>query len=267
LPIKSKEPSLIITKPKKPCSYTYLEFVQGNQMVPLTQRYLLKKIPIKKIFCITILIGLAGSTIPEFINQNQPLVLALDETVPWNMTLRITESYGAGNMIILGEKPDASDGLDQYDLPEPPAPPQFPYIRSWFVTSFALPFNSLLQEYKSTTSDRAIWNLSIVWMPASENQSITTVRLLWDPAQVPTNHTHSFLLYENDVMVANMITNTSFSFSTNGSLHRFQIIYQRETSHGTEEPIELPVLLLAVGGVICVVIIANTFVVSKRRKK
>jgi hypothetical protein len=236
-------------------------------MVPLTQSYLRKRSSLKRILCITILVSLAGVIIPEFANQDIPRVLAFDETVAWSMTLRITESSGTGNTVLLGEKPDASDGLDQYDLPEPPPPPQFPYIRSWFVTSFAIPFDSLLQEYKSSASDHAIWNLSIVWMPAPGNQSITTVRLLWDPAQIPVNHNPSLLLYENDVIVANMITNTSFSFPTDGSLHRFQIMYQRETSNSTGEPIELPVLLLVMGGVVCVVIIAVIFVVMKRIKR
>jgi hypothetical protein len=236
-------------------------------MVPLTQSYSRKRSPLKKILIITILLGLAGMTIPEFTDYNMPHVLALDEPVLWNMTLRITESSGIGNTVILGEKTDASDGLDQYDLPEPPAPPQFPYIRSWFGTSFAIPFNNLLQEYKSSTSDRAIWNLSIVWMPAPGNQSITTVRLLWDSSQIHANHTDSLLLYENSVIVSNMITNNSFSFSTNGSLHRFQIMYQKETSNGTGNPIELQVLLLAMGAVVCVVLIAIAFVAMKRRRE
>jgi hypothetical protein len=236
-------------------------------MVPLTQSYSQKRSPIKRILIITILVGLTGITIPEFTNHNMPLVLALDEPVLWNITLHITESSGTGNTVIFGEEPDASDGLDKYDLPEPPAPPQFPFIRSWFVTSFVAPFNNLLQEYKSTSSDRAIWNLSIVWVPIPGNQSTTTVRILWDPAQVNANHTHSFLLYENDVIVANMITKNSYSFSTNGSLHRFQIIYQSEKSNSTRKPIELPVLPLALGGVVCVVIIATAFIAIKRKKK
>lgn len=236
-------------------------------MIPLAQSYLRKRSPIKRILILTILVGFTGSIISEFTNQEIPLVLAADETVPWNVTLLITESSGAGNTVIFGEKIDASDGLDQYDLPEPPPPPQLPYIRCWFETSFATPFTNLLQEYKSTASDRAIWNLSIVWMPAVGNQSATTVRILWDPAEVNANHTYSLFLYENDMVVANMITNNSFSFSTNVSLHRFQIIYERETSDGTGKPIELPVLPLVIVGIVCVVIIAITFIAMKRRKK
>jgi prolipoprotein diacylglyceryltransferase len=69
------------------------------------------------------------------------------------------------------------------------------------------------------------------------------------------------------VIVSNMITNNSFSFSTNGSLHRFQIMYQKETSNGTGNPIELQVLLLAMGAVVCVVLIAIAFVAMKRRRE
>ena len=236
-------------------------------MIPLAQSYLRKRSPLKRILILTLLVGLTGSVLPVFTNQNISLVLAADETVPWSMTLLITESSGAGNTVIFGEKIDASDGLDRSDLPAPPPPPQFPYISAWFETSFAIPFDNLLQEYKSTASDRALWNLSSVWMPALGNQSATTVRILWDPAEVNTNHTHSFLLYEDDMVVANMITTTSFSFLTNGSLHRFQIIYERETSNGTGKPLELPVLPLVIVGIVCVVIIVIIFIVITRRKK
>jgi len=236
-------------------------------MISLPQGYPRKRSSLQRILILTILVGLMGNIFPGFTNQNIPVVLAADETVPWNMTLLITASSGAGNTVIFGEKIDASDGLDQYDLPEPPPPPQFPYIRAWFETSFATPYTNLLQEYKSTASDRSIWNLSIVWVPAPGNQSTTTVRILWDLPEVNTNYTHSFLLYENDMVVANMITNTSFSFSTNSSLHRFQIMYERETSIDNGKPLDLPVLPVVMVGIVCVVIIVIIFIVITRRKK
>ena len=236
-------------------------------MIPLTQSYSRKRNPIKRILIITILVGLAGSIFPEFTNEDTPFVLAVDDIVPWNVTLRITELGGAGNTNIFGEKPDALNGLDKYDFPEPPPPPRLPYIRSWFETSFPTPFTNLLQEYKSTASDRAVWNLSLVWVAAAGNQSTTTVHILWDPPQVNANHIHSLLLYENDVIVADMITNNSFSFSTNESLHRFQIMYEREISNGSGKPIELPVLPLVIGGIVCVVVIAIIFIVITRRTK
>ena len=210
--------------------------------------------------------GLTGITIPEFTNHTTPLVLALDKTVPWNMTLRITETSGTGNTVIIGEEPDASDGLDHYDLPEPPAPPQFPFIRSWFATSFVAPYNNLLQEYKSSYSDHAMWNLSIVWVPAPGNQSATTVLILWDPVQVNANHTHSLLLYENDMIVANMITKNSYSFSTNGSLHRFQIIGLSKSTNGTSEQSNMPVLPILLAIIVLAIVIIIALYFYKRKK-
>ena len=235
-------------------------------MVPLTQSYSRKRSPIKRILIITILVSLTGSILLEFTNQNIPLVLAVDETVPWNVTLLITESSGAGNTVILGEKIDALDGLDQYDLPEPPPPPQLPYVRSWFETSFATPFTNLLQEFKSTASERAVWNLSLIWVAAPGNLSNTTINILWDSAFVNSNLTPSLLLYENDVIIANMITENSYSFSTNGSLHHFQIVYQSETSNNSGKPMELPILPFALGAVVCIVIITAAIFFLKRKK-
>jgi hypothetical protein len=235
-------------------------------MVPLIRNYLIKRSPIKKILIIAIIAGFIGIIIPTFTHYNIPLVYALDETIAWNITLRITETSGTGNTVVFGEKLDASDDLDQYDLPEPPAPPQLPYIRTWFETSFTYPFNNLLQEFKSSSSNRTIWNVTIVWVAAPENQSHPTVSINWDSPLINTNLTHSLLLYENDVIIANMITENSYSFSTNGSLHRFQIIYQSETSNNSGKPMELPILPFVISGVACIVIITTAIFFLKRKK-
>ena len=215
---------------------------------------------------IIIIIGLTEITIPMITQSSLSLVHASDNTVGWNVTLHITETSGAGNIVVFGEKPDASDDQDQYDLPEPPAPPQLPYIRSWFETSFKVPFNNLLEEYKSSSLNRAVWNLSLIWVAAPGNLSNTTINILWDSAFVNSNLTPSLLLYENDVIIANMISENSYSFSTNGSLHHFQIIYQSETSNNSGKPMELPILPFALGAVVCIVIITTAIFFLKRKK-
>jgi len=204
--------------------------------------------------------------IPTIITPTIFVVNASDETAAWSITFQFTETNGASNSVIFGEKPDALDTLDQYDLPEPPAPPQIPYIRSWFETSFKVPFNNLLQEFKSSSSNMAVWNLSLIWFAAPDNLSNTTINILWDSSLVNSNHTQSLLLYENDVNVANMVTDNSHSFSTNGSLRRFQIIYQIETSKESEKPTELPILPFVLSGVVCIVIITTAIFFVKRKK-
>jgi hypothetical protein len=236
-------------------------------MITLPSSYLRKRSHIQRVLFFSIFIALTGNIHFMCAQQTTSLVLAFEETSPWNMTLRVTESSGVGSTMTLGVESDASDGLDHYDLPAPPPPPQFPYIRSWFVTSFAVPYDSLLHEYKSVATEKAIWNISLLWMPAPGNQSNTTLNLLWDSTRIPVNHTRSFLLYENDVVIADMIAENSFTFSTNGSLHRFQIIYQKVLSNSTEKPIEMPVLPLIVVGIVSVVSIVTIVVIIKKRKK
>lgn len=234
----------------------------------IKKKYPLPRTYVRKVVVITIFIGL--TVMSNHIHFNKtiiPISAAASQIGLWNITLHITESSGVGNTVIFGKAADASDGLDLYDLPEPPISPQLPFIRSWFDTSFAEPFNNLLQEYKSFSSDRAVWNLSIVWVPVPGNQSTTKVSILWDPAQVNASYNHSFLLYENITVVADMVMNGSYSFMTNGTLHRFQIIYQNEISNNTGKPMEIPIFPLIIGGFVCIVIIVAAFIFIKRKMK
>jgi hypothetical protein len=235
-------------------------------MIPLRRNDSIKRHLIKKILIITIIVGFTGITIPSLTKHTIPLVSASNETVEWNITLRITETSGTGNIVVFGEKPDASDELDKYDLPEPPPPPQLPYIRSWLETSFKIPFNNLLQEYKSSSSNHTVWNLSLLWIAAPGNLSNTIINIHWDSPFILSNLTHSLFLYENDIIISNMITENSYSFSTNGSLHHFQIIYQRDTLNNSEKSVELPIFAIALGSVVCIVIITAAIFFRKRKK-
>jgi hypothetical protein len=111
-----------------------------------------------------------------------------------------------------------------------------------------------------------VWNLSLIWVAAPGNLSNTTVSILWDSDLVNSTLTHSLLLYENDVMIANMITESSYSFLTNSSLHRFQIIYQSETSNNSGKPVEYSILPFAIGGVVCIIMITTAIFFLKRKK-
>jgi hypothetical protein len=235
-------------------------------MIPLTQNYLPKRSRRKRISVLIIIIGLIGSIIPGFTTQNTPIVLAVAETIPWNLTLHITEASGTGNTIVLGEKPDASNGQDRYDLPEPPAPPQFPYILAWFETPFPVPFDKLLQEYKQYPSSRSVWNLSILWVAKPGNNSPTTISINWDSSSIAASDHFSLLMYEDNTVVANMLIDHSYSFSTTGTLHRFQIIGQSESSNSTSEKNEIPLLPIITGIVVLLIIVVLFFFYSRRKK-
>ena len=224
-----------------------------------------KRKTLNKILVVMIITGSIGITLPIFTIQIIPLVHAVDQNSEWNITLRITDTEGTANTVNFGIKNDATNTLDQYDLPEPPAPPKLPFIRAWFETSFKTPFESLLQEYQSSSSEQVVWNLSVLWITSSQNTSNTTLTLTWNSSVLDTNFPISLLLYEDDRMVSDMITEKSYSFLTNSSIHHFQIIYQQNISNNVEHSIEVPLLPIVLGGIISITVIG--LIVFNKRKK
>ena len=208
----------------------------------------------KRILLITIIISLCGTGFVTLSSTNIPSLIVSAQPDPWNLTLQITEPSGSRNTIILGGSPNASDETDNLDLPEPPAPPMLPYIRAWFTTPFFIPFNRLLQEYKYILSPRMEWNLSIIWV--SENVSLTTISINWDPTQAAKSGFNSFKVYENNTVVANLLTEHSYSFLSNGTLHHFQII--------GESDLEVLPILLGISVIVIVIIFA--FFMYKRKR-
>jgi hypothetical protein len=230
----------------------------------MRQKYSTKQFYIKRIFLI-IIISVIGMSIQTVSNKNVPLSIVSAQQDTWSLTLHITESARAGNTVILGGSPNASNDQDDLDLAEPP-PPQAPYIRVWFTTPFAVPFNNLLHEYKHVPSERMEWNLSLIWVPEPENESNTTVSISWDPAQAIHSTFNSFQLYDNNTVVANMLTENSYTFPSNGTLHHFQIIGQTISKNNTSENNNLPVVPITLGIIVLVIVAMIALFLYKRKK-
>jgi hypothetical protein len=216
--------------------------------------------PLKKMFLMIIILSLTGTVIYTFTDGNNNARGASVQQNTWSLTLRIAETSGTANTVVLGASSNASDGQDDLDLPEPPAPPQIPYLSAWFATSFSVPFNRLLQEYKHIPAQHMLWNLSILWVSESDNSSSTTVTISWDPTQVALNGFNSFQLYDHDTVVANMLTKNSYPYTTNGTLHHFQIIGQTAPTNGTSKTNDLGI------GILIIVIIIAVLITYKRKK-
>jgi hypothetical protein len=231
-------------------------------------KYPRRKTLIKKILLFIVIAGLTGMSTSTLTNETIfPLSTAASQTVPWNVTLQITESSGVGNTIVLGEAADASDGQDTYDTPVPPMPPQFPSIVTWFETPFSIPFNTLLSEYKHYPSNHSVWNLSIVWFPAPGNNSTAVLTIRWDSSQIAESPYQSFLLYQNNTFLKNMFTSTSYSFSTNGTLQHFQILCKDPLTNSSEQnQLPMPPIILGII-VLFVVIIIMVVIIYIRRTK
>jgi len=164
---------------------------------------------------------------------------ASSENIAWDVTVTITESDGAGNDVVFGEASNATDGEDYYyDWIQPPHPPQLSYLVARFDTSLDKPYDKLWHEYRHYPNDYNVWNLSILWIPEpGEESSFTTIDISWNVSEIAESEYDSVLLYENDTIVADMLTENGYTFDSPGeTLHRFQIICQSETSDSDETP-------------------------------
>jgi len=234
-------------------------------MMLLLQNVLPKKSHRMRLWVLIVITGLFGGVFAVFTTLHPPIVYAMDEATSWNVTLHITEASGTGNTVVFGQKPDASDGQDGYDLPEPPSPPQMPYLLAWFQTPFPAPYEQLLQEYKQCPSLRSVWNLSILWVASPGNTSSTTITITWDSPINAASGQFSLLLYENSTVIANMLTDHSYSFPTTGALHRFSIVSESTSSESSSEKNGLPVIPLLVGMIIIVLVLVLLIVYRTRK--
>jgi len=160
---------------------------------------------------------------------------ASSENIAWDSTMRITESGGRGDDVVFGEAANASDGRDEYDKIKPPFPPQLPFLLIRFDTNLDLPYSELWYDYRRYPDDHKMWNFSILWMSEPGNETSTTIDISWDITEVDDSEYTSILLYENNTVVADMLTESGYTFDSPGeTLHRFQIICQSETSDNNE---------------------------------
>ncbi len=143
----------------------------------------------------------------------------------WDITLEFNEPGGAYDNAFFGEKTDASDDQDSFDVPKSPS--AFPpYIRGWFDTDFPDPYDNLWEEYKLYPDDYKTWNLSVQWVP-SDYSSPATLTISWDNTSFSNSDYATVILYDigNSVYVSDMIVNTSYTFTCPAlALQNFQII-------------------------------------------
>jgi len=143
----------------------------------------------------------------------------------WEIELEFSEPGGAYDNAFFGEKTNASNGIDSYDVPKTPGG-VVPYIRTWFSTSFSSPYNILWKEYKLYPDIFKFWNLSIQWFP-SDYSSQTTITLSWDPTLFILSEYISVNLYDigSGTNASNMLVNSSYAFSCPAlAPQNFQII-------------------------------------------
>jgi len=130
----------------------------------------------------------------------------------WNVTLEFNEPGGVYDNAIFGEKTDASDGQDSYDVPK--SPPSFPpYIRACFKTNFPDPYDELWQEYKYYPDTNKQWNLSVQWVP-TDYVTPTTITISWNTSMVDESEYNVVKLCNSTgFQLRNMLTESSYTFT------------------------------------------------------
>ncbi len=183
--------------------------------------------------------------------------LSAQENQVWTTTLTITTNTNLSDTLVFGEKNNASNDKDSFDMPKPPAP-QTPYIRAWFNTELTSPYNMLWEEYKTISSKTNTWNFTINYEDTTESETTTTI--MWDKSNLKnTDYTFINLTYNNEV-VANMLTEDSYSYTQQvGNSYDFQITCQKteelpdeiEENNGTNPLLFIaPILILIIIGII-----------------
>ena len=143
----------------------------------------------------------------------------------WDISLNFTEPGGAFDDVKFGEKDDASDGPDSYDVPKNP-PSIAPYIRAWFDTGFSSPYHELWEEYKLYPDTNKYWNLTVQWVP-SDYVTPTTITISWDNTSLEASEYTSVVLYDdiNNIYVSDMLVETSYSYSSPAlTLQKFKVL-------------------------------------------
>ena len=190
------------------------------------------------------------------------LTTASENNNDWQILLNITEPNGASDFLIFGEKVEASDGKDQFDLPKPPAP-QPPYIYSWFTTSLDSPYNILWKDYRPYSEYNKIWNLTIIW--SSDTSEKTNITISWDMSEFENSGYGSIILITSKNV--DMIKIKNYQFLANSNVpYIFQISIKdgifNEKSNTNDQT-----LLIVLIFIIIVLIILIIIVYIKKFKK
>ena len=126
----------------------------------------------------------------------------------WEVTLNFTETSGKNDYILFGEAPDASDGVDIYDAPNPPGG-ILPVLDAYFTTDFPWPHDTLLQEIKAYPDTYKTWNFTLLW-----TGSDTTVTISWDTDEVDDSEYSAVILCDDaGSPLTDMIVNNNYVFS------------------------------------------------------
>ena len=105
--------------------------------------------------------------------------------ISWEINLNIIETGENSDIVYFGEKTDASDGQDSYDVPKVGSPPPPPFIYAYSATSLATPYHRLWKDYRQHPDTYKQWNITIEWQPDGPEAG-TDMTINWDNETLKT---------------------------------------------------------------------------------
>jgi hypothetical protein len=137
----------------------------------------------------------------------------INRAPPWAVTFNFKKQGDTHtwDTATFGEKIDASDGQDAYDVPKPGIPPN-PYIYAWFDAGLSAPYNRLWEDYRFFPHEAEVWDLYVQANTNSPSLGTTDVVISWNTAQVvASEYAHVDLYDASDVHLADMTIASSYT--------------------------------------------------------
>jgi hypothetical protein len=142
------------------------------------------------------------------------------DDLEWSVQIDFDEPSGKTDWILFGEALNASDGVDNFDAPNPPNGPE-PFIDAYFTTFFPEPHNRLLSDIRIYPNTYQRWNFSTWW-----TGSDTTVTMTWNFTDILASEYKVMMLCDGwGTPLADMLQNNSYDyFIPSDGIEHFQII-------------------------------------------
>jgi len=134
------------------------------------------------------------------------------ENEEWETEIWATETDGRHDYVVIGEKTDASEMKDQYDVPKCPSPPQ-PFIRAYvYHAGMPYPFEYLWFEYRDanlkTTKEYQLCVMCYVFDP-------TEITIAWDKTDFRSSgYKKVTLLDAAGIPLVNMKAKNSYTYQS-----------------------------------------------------
>jgi len=224
---------------------------------------MIQKIKIKNkflLFLVLLLFLFVFLTESPYAFSTSTPVQAQSTLTDWNGTIIVIESGGSSDSLEFGEKTDASNDQDKYDIPEPPFPFQLPYVVAQFETNLPSPYNHLMAEFKHPNNVKNIWNFTLTWASEPGNNTTTTLTLTWEIEELVTTYYNSIQLIHNTTKIANLLSDHEYiiDIDHNEVVH-FQILCEQMNHQNNSSPF-LPIMYIFIS-MLCIT------VYYKKRKK